>query len=113
MTTLIYGMIIGLMFALVSCIAAVIAILASKGIPRTFDREMYGTCFAASGIAAAILILAAQRVARAGATWRFVPMLLVDLGLFLVGIAMGCGVGVFVCKKQNGQTEAERPSGDS
>jgi hypothetical protein len=108
-----YGMIFGLMFALVSCIAVVIAILASKGIPRTFDREMYWTCFAASGIGAGILILAAQRVARAGATWRFIPMLLVDLGLFLVGIAMGCGVGVFVFKKQNGQTEAERLGRDS
>ncbi len=104
MTTLMYGMIYGLIFALVSCVAVVIAILASKGIPETFDREMYWTCFAASSIGAGILIAVAQRAARAGATRRIIPTLLMDFGLFLVGIAMGCGVGMFVFKKpQDGQ----------
>jgi drug/metabolite transporter (DMT)-like permease len=114
MKTLMYGMAYGLMFGLVSCIAVVIAILASKGVPKTFDREMYRTCFAASGIGAVMVILVAQRVARAEVTWRIIPTLLFDLGLFLFGIAMGCGVGVFVFKKPgDGQTGDEGLGMDS
>jgi hypothetical protein len=73
--------------------------LAGKGVPKTFEREMYWTCFAASGMGAWILIAAAQRVARAGATPRIISTLLIDIGLFLVGMAIGCGAGVIVFKK--------------
>jgi len=100
MASLMHGMLYGLLFALVCAVAAMIAILASQGIPKTFDREMYWTCFAASGIGSAMLILAAQRVARSGASSRIVPTLLIDAGLFLFGISVGCGAGIFVFKKR-------------
>ena len=106
MNVLVHGMLYGFLFTLVCAVAAVIAILASQGIPKTFDREMYWTCFAASGIAAVILILAAQRVARA-ATSRIVPTLLGDLGLFLLGVSIGCGVGTFGFKKHESEALAQ------
>ena len=104
--SLMHGMLYGLLFALVSAVATVIAILASRGIPKTFDREMFWTCFAASGFGSAILILAAQRVARSGAGPRLVPTLLGDAGLFLFGVSLGCGAGIFVFKKR---AESEDP----
>lgn len=100
MASLVHGMLYGLLFALVSSVAMVVAILASQGLPRTFDRDMYWTCFAASGIGSAFFILTSQRMARPGATFRLVPTLLGDLGLFLLGISIGCGVGIFVFKKR-------------
>ena len=106
MASLIQGMLFGLLSTLVCAVAAVIAILASQGIPRTFDREMYWTCFAASGIGAAMLILAAQRAARSGASSRIVPTLLIDGGLFLLGVSMGCGAGIFVFKKRAGPEDS-------
>jgi hypothetical protein len=99
MTTLLYGIIYGLLFALACCIAAIIAILASKSIPKTFDREQYWTCFAASGFGAMILFMAAQRLARTGAASHVLRTLVADVALFLVGISMGCGAAIFVFKK--------------
>ncbi len=100
MISFVHRMLYGLLFGLISATAAVIAIAATQGIPKTFDREMHWTCFAASGIGSVILILSAQRMARSAASWGLIPTLLAHMGLFLIGISIGCGVGTFVFKKR-------------
>ena len=47
------------MFGGLMCVAALIAILASRGLPK---REMYWTCFAASEITASILFFLMRRL---------------------------------------------------
>ena len=89
-----------LLFALASGVAALIAILASKGLPPSFDREMYWTCFMASGIAAAFLFAGGQRINAAVGGARFLALLLANFGLLMFGVAMGCAVGIFVLKKK-------------
>jgi hypothetical protein len=38
-----------------------------EGVRKTFDREVYWTCFAASGLGAVVLMVAAQRMNGSGA----------------------------------------------
>jgi len=71
MTTLMYEILYGFVFAFMMCAAALIATLARKGIPKTFDREMYWTCFAASGLGAVLLIVAPARSLDWLLRWNF------------------------------------------
>jgi hypothetical protein len=98
MTALMYEIFYGFVFAFMICAAALIATLARKGVPKTFDREMYWTCFAASGLGAVLLIVAAQRINGSGAVSWWVPTLVGSVGLLLLGVSTGCFAGIFIFK---------------
>ena len=100
--------ILGLMFAGMMCVAALIAILASRGLPKRFDREMYWTCFAASAIAASILFFLMRRLNAANLGMHLLERALLGALLFLMGVSMGCGTGVFTFKKKSWPEEEEK-----
>jgi hypothetical protein len=96
MTTLMCEIFYGFVFAFMICAAALIATLARKGVRKTFDREMYCACFAASGLGAVVSIVAAQRMNGLGAVSWCVATLVGSVGLLLLGVSTGCFAGIFI-----------------
>jgi hypothetical protein len=88
----------GFVFAFMISAAALIATLLRQGVPKTFDREMYWTCSAASGLGAVLLIVAAQRINGWGTVSWWVPTRVGSVGLLLLGPSTGCFAGIFIFK---------------
>jgi ABC-type uncharacterized transport system permease subunit len=99
--------ILGLMFGGLMCVAALIAILASRGLPK---REMYWTCFAASEITASILFFLMRRLNAANLGMYLLEKALLGVLLFLMGVSISCGVGVFTFKTKSWPKEEESES---
>jgi hypothetical protein len=90
-------------FVVVPTIAAAIGYAAWKGEPKTWDRSMYWTAFAASIAACAFLWVYAQRMQADTRTWWYpLQLFLFGLGVLLFGVAGGCLVGVFTYRRGKG-----------
>ena len=105
-------------FVLVPVIAALIGWAAWKGKPKGWDRSTYWTAFVASMIASIFLITFAQRMQADVREWQYVvQMAFFGLGILLLGVAVGCGVGIFAYQRGRGPVwrgtapahESERP----
>ncbi len=80
-------------------IAATIAYAASKGKPKTFDREMYWTSFVAAGIASALVFVLAEKLDSNVSAGHFVFATCLLLALLLLGVSMGCGIAIFTWRR--------------
>lgn len=89
------------LFAGAPAIAAVIARAAWSGKPANFSREMYWTSFVAAGLAAALLIVWAQRMQPVGTLVYLLQVSLGILGFLLFGVSGGCGLGVFLYRRKS------------
>jgi hypothetical protein len=105
--------ILELMFFGVMSLAVLIAILASRGLPKRFDRDMYWTCFAASGIAASLLFLAIRRMNVATVGTQLLERILLGVLLFLLGVSLGCGAGVVTFRKAKPNAETANSTDQS
>ena len=81
----------------VPAVAIVIARAAWMGKPSNWDRSMYWTAYAASMIAAAFLIYYAQQMHANMRSWQYLVQIVVFyIGLGMIGISLGCFVGIFI-----------------
>lgn len=88
-----------IMSAGIPAIAATIAYAAWRGKPKTFDREMYWTSFAAGVIASALVFVLAQKLNSNGLTGHLVPAICLLLALLLFAVSMGCGIAIFTWRR--------------
>jgi uncharacterized membrane protein YhaH (DUF805 family) len=88
-----------IMSAGIPSIAATIAYAAWKGKPKTFDREMYWTSFAAAGIASALVFVLAQKLDSKVSAGHLVPAACLLLALLLLGVSMGCAIAIFTWRR--------------
>lgn len=77
-------------------IAAVIAYAAFKGYPKNFSREAYWTAFVAAGVGGIALGLTAQHTHLTSAPRILLHCASAVSSFALLGVAAGCGIGVFV-----------------
>jgi uncharacterized membrane protein len=90
-------------FVIVRAIAVVIGRAAWLGKPKNWDRSMYWTAFIVSVVAAAFLMVYAQRMQADVRTWRYpVQMASFGIGVLFFGVAFGCGVGIFTYRRGKG-----------
>ena len=79
--------------------AAGIGYAAWKGWPKSFDHESYVLGFVACLLTSVSLLVYAQRMQADVRTWQYLLQLAFSvLGLLLLGIAGGCGIGIFTCR---------------
>jgi hypothetical protein len=98
---LIDGLLLFVLFVVAPSIAAVIGYAAWKGKPKNFEREMYWTAFVALGGVSGFLLVFAQRMHADVRTWQYVLQLACfGLGALFLGVAMGCGVAIFTCRRR-------------
>jgi hypothetical protein len=84
------------LFVGVPAIAGGIGYAASKGKPKTFDRDTYVVGFVACFLAASGVLFYAIHMQADVRTWQYLLQLACfGLGLLLFGIAGGCGIGIF------------------
>jgi uncharacterized membrane protein len=77
-------------------VAATIGYAASKGRPKTFNRDTFVLGFLATVMVSGILIVYAQRIHADVRTWQYVLQLACfELGVLLLGVAGGCALGIF------------------
>jgi hypothetical protein len=96
------GLLLFTFFIMVPSIAAAIGYAAWKGKPKSFNREMYGMAFVATGAASGFLMIYAQRMQADVRTWLYVMQLACfGLGALLFGIAGGCMVGIFTYRRSS------------
>lgn len=88
-------------------IAVAIAYAASKGKPKTFDREMYWTSFAAAGIASALMFVLAQKLMSKASASDLLGTACLIASLLLLGVSMGCGIGIFTWRRRGFTAEAQ------
>jgi hypothetical protein len=82
------------------------AYAAWKGKPKSFDRESHVLGFVACILASGFLLVYAQRMHADVRTWQYLMQIACGgLGLLLFGIAMGCGIGIFTCRRRSGPQE--------
>jgi|SRR5271167_471319 len=81
-------------------IVTAIAYAASKGKPKTFDREMYWTAFASCFIVGVLLAYFGFRPRSIGTSGLFFEALSFILALGFFGVGMGCAVGIFTYRRQ-------------
>jgi hypothetical protein len=94
------GLLIFTFFVVVPSIAAAIGYAAWKGKPKTFDREMYWTAFAAATIVSLFLMVVSRRMQADVRTWQYlVQVVFFGLGALLFGVAGGCGIGIFTYRR--------------
>lgn len=79
-------------------IAGAIACAARSGRPRNFSREMYWTAFVVAAIGGAALLVAAQRTYLTSALRIVLHCVFAVSSFALLGIAVGCGIGVYIYK---------------
>ncbi|HLX85229.1 MAG TPA: hypothetical protein VKR59_15110 [Terriglobales bacterium] len=96
------GLLLIALFVGAPSISAAIGYLAWKGRPQGFGRERYGLSAIAVGLPAFALMAYTQRMDADVRT----PQYLLQLACFacstvLLGIAGGCFVGVFTCRREN------------
>src|ERR1700693_1929125 len=85
---------------LVPSIAVLIGCGAWKGKPKNFSREMYWTLLVSVGAASCVLLAYAIRMDADVRTWQHLLQLAsIGLGALLLGIAGGCGVGIFTYRR--------------
>src|SRR5580658_10357580 len=89
-----------------SSIIVVIGIAASRGKPRTFDREMYWTAFAAAGILSMIAFYLTTKIKPLGVGEYMGSVLCTMLAVALFGLSMGCGIGIFTYRRPPVQDKA-------
>lgn len=91
------------LFVGVPAMAAVIGRAAWLGKPEKWDRSMYWTAAIASGAAAVVLMVLAQRMRADVRTWRYlVQIALFGLGIVSFGVGAGSFVGIFVYGRGKG-----------
>jgi hypothetical protein len=96
------GLLLFTFFVVVPSIAAAIAYAAWKGIPKNFNREMYGMAFFATVSASGFLMVYAQRMQADVRTWQYLLQIACfGLGALLFGVAGGCGVGVVTYRRNS------------
>lgn len=77
-------------------IAVAIGYAARKGRPKTFSRDTFVLAFVATLMISGFLIVYAQRMQADVRTWQYILQLACfEAGVLLLGIAGGCGVGIF------------------
>jgi hypothetical protein len=94
-------------FVGIPAIVVVIAIAASKGKPRNFDREMYWTSFAAAGILSGVGAYFTTKIRADGVGEYLFSVACTMLVLALFGVSMGCIVGIFTYRPQQLQDKNE------
>jgi len=95
-----------ILFVGVPSIAAAIGYAAWKGKPKNFDQGTYCAVFVSAGGASGLLILYTSRMHVDVRTWQYLVQILCGgFGLLLFGIAMGCGIGIFTCRRRSGPQE--------
>jgi len=100
------GLLLIIFFVGVPSIAVAIAYAAWKGKPKSFDRESHVLGFVACILASGFLLVYAQRMHADVRTWQYLMQIACGgLGLLLFGIAMGCGIGIFKCRRRSGPQE--------
>ena len=97
------------MFVGIPAIVVVIAMAASKGKPKRFDREMYWTAFAASGALSAIVFYGTTKIKAIDFGGYLLSALLFMSALALFGMSTGCGVSVFVYRRPRAANGTEDP----
>ena len=71
----------------------------AKGWPKSLDHESYVLGFVACLLTSVSLLVYAQRMQADVRTWQYLLQLAFSvLGLLLLGIAGGCGIGIFTCR---------------
>jgi hypothetical protein len=91
----------------IPAIAVAIAYAAWRGKPKTFDREMYWTSFAAALIVSALAFVLAQKLNFNGSAGRILPAISLFLALLLFGVSMGCGIGIFTWRRLDSSTKKQ------
>ena len=92
-------------FVMAPTVATVIGYRAYRGKPKSFNREMYWTAFAATGVVAVIVIRYAVRMdTRDELVWNLLRMIALLLGALLFGVSLGFGAGIFT-RKSNSQSK--------
>jgi len=93
------GLLLVLFFVGIPTIAGGIGYAALKGRPKSFASENYVLGSVGCGIFSGVLIVYAQRMQADIRTWLFLWQIICGtIGLLLFGIALGCGIGIFVCR---------------
>ena len=87
-------------FIIVPSTAAVIGYAAWKGKPKSFDRSMYWTAFAAATGVSVFLMVVAKRMQADVRTWQYlVQMACFGVSILLFGVAGGCMIGIFTYRR--------------
>jgi hypothetical protein len=104
------GLLLLTFFVVVPSIAAAIGYAAWKGKPKSFNREMYWTAFAAAAVVSLFLMVFAQRMHADVRTWLYlVQVACFGLGALLFGVAGGCMVSIFTYRRGAGTQDPPRP----
>jgi len=89
-------------FVMAPSVAAVIGYRASRGEPKSFNREMYWTAFVAIGAVAAIVMRYAVRMeTKDDIAWNLLRLTALLLGALLFGVSLGFGAGIFTRKSNS------------
>jgi len=90
------GLLLLLFFVGVPAIAGGIGYAALKDRPKSFATENYVLGSVACGLFSGVLIVYAQRMHADIRTWLYLWQIVCgSVGLLLLGIALGCGIGIF------------------
>ena len=102
--------IIGLLMMLSGslCTAIAIAYETSKGRPKTFDREMYWTCFASAAMLAGIVAYFGFRSQPRGISPHLWTATSLMVAILLTGVSFGCGLGMLTYRRPEPEDEGKR-----
>ena len=93
------GLLSLLFFVGVPVIAGGIGYAAFKGRPKSFARANYVVGSIVCGLFSGVLLIYAQRMDADVRTWLYLWQIVCgSIGLLLLGIAIGCGIGIFACR---------------